>query len=61
MTFGFSQRAPYAKYLQQTDSPNKKAVWKKIAPRPALTLAHKEIAPKMEADMRTGILRRLGK
>ncbi len=40
MKFGAS--ADYAKYLQQTDSPEKRSRWVKIAPRPLLTLSHNE-------------------
>ncbi len=61
MRFGASDSAPYAKYLQQTDSPLKKAVWVKMPPRPMLTIAHKKVAPKMQGDMLTSVLRRVGK
>lgn len=40
MKFGAAEE--YGKYLQQTDDPEKQAIWVKIAPRPFLTLSHNQ-------------------
>lgn len=42
MWFGVTKQADYAKYLQQTDSPEQRSNWVKIAPRPMLTLSHNQ-------------------
>jgi len=59
MRFGAGTDAPFSVYLQN-DSPLKTPVWKKVAPRPFLTLAHRKVRPKMEKIMLTSVLRNIG-
>jgi phage gpG-like protein len=49
MSFGAKQY--YAKYLQQTNSPEERSRWVKIAPRPFLTLSHNENRSKFGSIM----------
>ena len=60
-TMKFGADAPYAVYLQQTNHPDKQSSWKKIAPRPFLTKAHRAVEPEFETMMETNMARNLNK
>jgi len=51
----FGAKKDYAKYLQQTNSPEKLSTWIRIAPRPFLTLAHNQNAPQFGDIMEENI------
>lgn len=57
-TMEFGAEADYAKYLQ-SNNPYKDNPWKKVAPRPSLSLSHRENSKNFERIMENELMRAL--